>query len=441
MTKPLFRHIAFLFLVLFTACSTEKNTVINRGYHNMTAHYNGYFNARELIKESLNGYKLTFKEDYTQILPVYVYPDEKNATTIFKAMNDAVEKTERVINRHSMPNPSKMKGSKQEEWCKWIDENWLVMGQAYFYKREYSPAIEKFDYITKAYKYNVRKYDAKIWQARSYVDMKDYLKADEIFTELEEKMKEDEEAKKNKGKKEETKKKPKKGKTSKKKKSKKEAPQEEPPFPTDLKDELYTAQADMFLREEKYDKAIDYLKLAIKNTKKKRDRSRLTFILAQIYEKKMDYGSATVHYSEVLKLNPTFEMEFYATINRALIYQGGDSRTIKMQLMRMLKDEKNIDFFDQIYYALGELEMKAGDKPKGVFDFKKSVATSVSNDRQKGRSYLKLADISFADRDFIPAKSYYDSAVMFLPQTYPDYIEIKLKGESLKDLVTNLTER
>lgn len=407
----------------------------------MTAHYNGYFNARELIKESLNTYKLSFKEDYTQILPVYVYPDEKNATTIFKAMNDAVEKTERVINRHSMPNPSKMKGSKQEEWCKWIDENWLVMGQAYFYKREYSPAIEKFDYITKAYKYDVRKYDAKIWQARSYVDLKDYLKADEIFTELEEKMKEDEDAKKNKGKKkEEEKKKTKKGKSSKKKKDKKDAPQEEPPFPTDLKDELYTAQADMYLREEKYDKAIDYLKLAIKNTKKKRDRSRLTFILAQIYEKKMDYGSATEHYSEVLKLNPTFEMEFYATINRALIYQGGDSRTIKMQLMRMLKDEKNIDFFDQIYYALGELEMKAGDKPKGVYDFKKSVATSVSNDRQKGRSYLKLADISFGDRDFIPAKSYYDSAVMFLPQTYPDYIEIKLKSESLKDLVTHLTE-
>ncbi len=407
----------------------------------MTAHYNGYFNARELIKESLTTYRTAFKEDYTKILPVYIFPEDMDVATIYKPMNDAVEKTERVINRHSMPNPAKSKG-KSEEWCKWIDENWLVMGQAYFYKREYSPAIEKFDYITKAYKYDIRKYDALIWKAKSYLEVKDYLKADEIFMKLEEKMKEDEDTKK--GKKESEKKsKSKKGNSkikSSSKKKKKEKPQVEPPFPTELKDELYSAEADMYLRQEKYDKAIDYLKLAIKNTKKKRDRARLTFILAQVYEKKMDYGSATVFYSEVLKLNPTFEMEFYATINRALIYQGGDARSIKMQLLKMLKDEKNKDFFDQIYFALGELEMKDGKKDKGIQNFKQSVNASITNDRQKGRSYLKLADIYFIDRDFVPSKTYYDSAVAFLPQTYPKYIDIKLKSESLTDLVNNLTE-
>src|SRR5690606_33512680 len=106
----------------------------------------------------------------------------------------------------------------------------------------------------------------------------------------------------------------------------------------------------------------------------------------QIHERKMDYGSATVSYSEVLKLNPTFEMEFYATINRALIYEGGDSRSIKAQLMRLLKDEKNKDYFDQIYYALGEIELKEGNKQQGIYDFKRSVGTSISNDRQKGKS-------------------------------------------------------
>jgi len=424
------------------ACSTEKNAFLNRGYHNMTAHYNGYFNARELIKESINTYKSTFKEDYTQILPVFVYPKDMDVASVYKPMNDAVEKTERVINRNSMPNPTKVKG-KTEEWCKWIDENWLVMGQAYFYKREYSPAVEKFEYMTKAYKYNVRKYDAMIWMAKCYLEVNDFTKADEIFLKLEEKMKEDEDLKKNRKKEEKKKSSNKKskgkGKSSGKKK-KKEKEEVEPAFPTDLKDELYTAEADMYLRQEKYDKAIDYLKLAIKNTKKKRERARLTFILAQVYENKMDYGSATVHYSEVLKLNPSFEMEFYATINRALIYQGGDSRSIKSQLMKMLKDEKNKDFFDQIYFALGEIEMKEGKKDKGIHNFKRSVATSISNDRQKGRSYLKLADIYFADRNFIPSKTYYDSAVTFLPPTYPKYIDIKLKSESLTELVNNLNE-
>lgn len=435
--------LALSFIV--AGCSTEKNTMINRGYHNMTAHYNGYFNARELIKESLNGYRLTFKEDYAEILPVYLIPQDKDVSTIFKPMNDAVEKTEKVINRHSMPNATKVKG-KNEEWCKWIDENWLVMGEAYFYKREYSPAIEKFDYITKAYKYDETKYDALIWLGRSYTELKDYVKAEEYFLKLEEKIKEGEEKKNDKGKKDTKKKsKSKKRKPSKKRKSsskkkKKEEEEVEPDFPSDLKDELYAAEADLYIRMEKYDKAIENLKLAIKFTKKKRSRARLTFILAQIQEKKMDYGSATVSYSDVLKLNPTFEMEFYATINRALIYQGGDSKSIKAQLMRLLKDEKNKDYYDQIYYALGEIELKENNRDKGIYDFKRSVATSISNDKQKGRSCLKLADLSFADRDFITAKAYYDSAVVFLPQTYPNYIEVKLKSESLTDLVNNLNE-
>ncbi len=408
----------------------------------MTAHYNGYFNARELIKESLSGYRLGFKEDYAEILPIYVVPQDKDVASIFKQMNDAVEKTEKVINRHSMPNATKVK-AKNEEWCKWIDENWLVMGEAYYYKREYSPAIEKFDYITKAYKYDETKYQALIWLGRTYTELKDYVKAEEYFLKLEEKIKEGEEKKKSKvkaEKKKKSKRKPSKRRKSSSRKKKKEVEEVEPDFPSDLKDELYTAEADMYIRMEKYDKAIENLKLAIKFTKKKRNRARLTFILAQIQQKKMDYGSATVSYSDVLKLNPTFEMEFYATINRALIYQGGDSRTIKAQLMRLLKDEKNKDYFDQIYYALGEIELKENNKEKGIYNFKKSVATSISNDKQKGRSCLKLADLSFSDRDFITAKAYYDSAVVFLPPTYPDYIEVKLKSESLTDLVNNLNE-
>ena len=36
--------------IVLLACSTEKNTLVNRGFHNVHAKYNGYFNANEIIK-------------------------------------------------------------------------------------------------------------------------------------------------------------------------------------------------------------------------------------------------------------------------------------------------------------------------------------------------------------------------------------------------------
>ena len=132
-------------MIAVCGCSTEKNKGINRGYHNMTSRYNGYFNANEIIKESLKTYRDTYKEDYSKILPIYVFADEKTASTLYPNMDRAITKTSVVIDKHSMPNPKKSgKKEKKAEWCKWIDNNWMVMGQAHFYKREFSAAREKF---------------------------------------------------------------------------------------------------------------------------------------------------------------------------------------------------------------------------------------------------------------------------------------------------------
>jgi len=40
---------ALVLAVFLSACSTEKDAALNVGYHNMTARFNGYFNAGEII--------------------------------------------------------------------------------------------------------------------------------------------------------------------------------------------------------------------------------------------------------------------------------------------------------------------------------------------------------------------------------------------------------
>ena len=100
----------------------------------------------------------------------------------------------------------------------------------------------------------------------------------------------------------------------------------------------------------------------------------------------------------------------------------------------MLKDSKNKDFQDQIYYALGNMAMKEGREAEALEYFRKSAFATSQNQNQKGRSYLALATYYFDKPDYIKAGTFYDSAVYFLDQKYPDYLAIKTKSQNLNAL-------
>ena len=66
-------------------------------------------------------------------------------------------------------------------------------------------------------------------------------------------------------------------------------------------------------------------------------------------------------------------------------------RKSRRELEKMLRDSKNKDFQDQIYYALGNLSMKEGNEAEAIEFFRKSASAASQNQNQKGRSYLALA--------------------------------------------------
>ena len=55
-------------LALFVKCSTDKDAWLNKTYHNTTAHYNGYWNAKEIIKETMYGFESGDVENYDVII-------------------------------------------------------------------------------------------------------------------------------------------------------------------------------------------------------------------------------------------------------------------------------------------------------------------------------------------------------------------------------------
>lgn len=427
--RDISNFIAIITLIVLGSCSTEKNVAINRGFHNMTARFNGYYNAGVIIDETLLTYRSGYTDAYYDIIPLIVYPSEKDAASLYPQMDKAIEKCEKVILRHSMPMQGKKK--QNEEYCRWIDDNWLVIAQAHFYKREYLLAAQKFEYVQKVYQGEESVYEAQIWLARTYIALGNYPEAKRILTQVEISMKNAEELRDRKiGEKLSDRKKNR----SAKKKNKKKGIKEPAIFPKRLESDYYATVADLYIQQEQYRPAIENLELAIETCHNRKQKARYMFVLAQLYQRTGDGVMAVNYYNKVAHSSAPYEMQFQAKINRALAATSG-GEDIRKELYKMLRDEKNAEYKDQIYYALAELDMKDGDVTSAKTNYSSSVYWSVKNDRQKGISYLRLADLHFNEQDYIKAQKYYDSCVKVMPEEYEDYPAIKSKAEGLEDLV------
>lgn len=417
-------------LLTIVSCSTEKDALLNKGYHNMTARYNGYYNAGVIIKEALANYRANYQEDYDKLLPLDLYPSEDGVANMTPELEDAIERCSKVIVRHSMPNPQNVRNKKIEN-CRWIDDNWLVIGKAYYIKQDYEEAKEKLSYISESsfFKNEESIYEARIWLARTHIALGEYSEAKRILVALEQNIKSSEEKKE----KTDTNKKKSKLPSSSKKKEKTKKPAE---FPKKLKLEYELTMTELYIAQNEKKKAIEHLEEAVSLCRDRKRKARYMFVLAQLYAEQGNDSQAAFYYDKVANSNAPYEMRFKAKIKNALSASGNNENIVK-ELNKMLKDAKNLEYKDQIYYALAEIQMKIPDTDSAKYFYSNSVRWSIKNNRQKGISYLRLADISFNEKDYLSAQRYYDSCVQALPEDYEDYEYLRNKAAGLSELVYN----
>jgi Tfp pilus assembly protein PilF len=72
-----------------------------------------------------------------------------------------------------------------------------------------------------------------------------------------------------------------------------------------VKGEVYTALTDYFLKQNRFEEALEAVEMAVKNTKKKRRATRLLFIQGQLFQKAGELKKASDSYKKVLKSNPS----------------------------------------------------------------------------------------------------------------------------------------
>lgn len=394
---PIYKLIAALATVAFlAACSTTKNTFVTRNYHNLTSRYNGYFYARESMKDASDKIEKSYVDDYSQVLPLFRIPNSPESKGCYTDLEKAIKKSTLVIERHAITNKA---GIEVAGAVKWIDENYLIIGQAHYYKSEFVAALEIFDYVIQKYPGNPSKSIAIMWKARTEVQLGDYTLAEGQL----------------------------------------DVVNADKTLSKAQQGEVKVSYADLYMHTGNYMAAIKYLEEAIPMTKSKKLRARYNYILAQLYEQTGEFKKSADYFSACVQLNPRYDMLFNAKLNQARLSAGtATNRTAaKRELEKMLIDEKNAEYRDQIYYSLAELE-KRDSKTEAIKYYKLSVSSSQGNNKQKAISYLALGDLSFEAQEYKMAGAYYDSTMMFLPKDYKTYNTIDDKRKSLANLVRYL---
>ena len=308
-------------------------------------------------------------------------------------MDKAIKKGSIVIQKHSM----KIKG---KEYCKWIDDNYFMVGKSYFYKGEFEEAIKTFSFIKNEYNKNEIQFDASLWLIRALVEKQEFMTADIELDEL----------------------------TNNRK------------FPKKLDIDLAKISADFYLQQANYPLALEQLLKIDKLIKRKNKKVRYNYIMAQLYQQSNNNKSAKNKYEQVLKSSPNYEMVFNAKMNLARTLESGsrDTQKMRQKLFKISKDKKNKEYLDQIYFTLAEMDINNSDTLAAIGNYLLSTLNSIENNTQKSLSFLALARIDYNRSLYRDSKINYDSTLFYMNEDFSQYGEVKEKHEILQELVYHL---
>lgn len=389
------KHISLLLAALvLSSCSTTKDRWINRQYHETTAHYNAFFNGEEALKEAVGAFEKSEEYDFEALLPIYYWPNEKQAPQMFGKMDRALEKSAKVIKNHSMV----FRGEQKNDY---VFKAYLLIARARFYKNEWIQCIEATSYMEDQFRGIEKAEDEVFWAqllaAQTHIRMDNAFQAEQILDDIYTKE-----------------------------------------LPKAMLFEAQKTMAALHLQKKSWEQAQQWVEMAAELAPNKAQKVRLTYLNAQLYALlKKGYESALA-YEAVLKLHPDdYDITFSAQIKRAEnfdVYME-DIAIIEKDLDKMLRDDKNINYRDQIYYVWALKRLDLEHFPEAERLLVQSIQSSVDNPKQKGKSYLALAGVAFDFRDFVPAQAYYDSALAVLPTGYGGLDTLQHRKGVLDELV------
>ncbi len=394
--------------VAFSACSLKKNTAANRNYTAFITRYNIYFNGDTHYKETLAEMERAYEDDYSQMVfmhPVEAKSDPK-APQPTGNFDRSIEKAQKAIQLRSIKKrPAKKSGKandpaykawmKREEYNPFLHNAWLMMGRGQYYNGDFLGAASTFFYISKHFKWLPNTVtEANLWQARSYCGLDWLFEAETILNRIK---------------------------------------------PEELTNKtlkgLYNyTYADWCIRSGEYEKSIPYLKEAIHYAKGPQ-KTRLNFLLGQVYSR---LGRKTEAYEAFKKAgsasSASYRTKFNARIKQSEVYTGENIEPEVKALKRMTRYDRNAEYLDQVYYAIGNLYLSRGDTLQAIENYKLAAEKSKRNGIDKAISQITLGQLYYTRHEYDLAQPCFAEALPLLPEDYPDYALLKRRSDVLDEL-------
>lgn len=400
---------ALLAIVLsVSSCSTTKNTAWTRFFQSMSTRYNVYFNAEQNYIEQLKLQQDQYEDNYTDLVytaPAQAYNNPKDPQPQ-GSFDRTIEKCQSAIQKHSIKSkPKRQQGKRndpkykefmqREEYNPFIHNAWMLMGKAQYNKGDFLAAASTFMYIAQHYSWLPETVaEARLWQARSYIALDWIYEAEDVLYKA-----------------------------------------NNDSLPPKLNGTFALVNTDYLVKTNNYTKAIPFLERAIKDEHNKAQKSRLTFLLGQLYAIDNQPTMAYEAFNKVVNMNPAYRTQFNARIKMSEVYSGNDIKKEVKSLERMTQKSVNKDFHDQIYYAIGNLYMAHNDTTNAMNNYKKAVEKSTRNGIEKAVCQITLGELHFGRREYVDAQPCYSEALPLLKEDYPNYKLLTRRSAVLDKLV------
>ena len=401
---------------LLIACSTKKNSFVNRNYHAVTTEYNVLYNGNLALDAGLKELAATYTDNYWEILPVErmqpvmpkpaetaapVVPaadgkDKANAEGEAKNANfeRAEAKATKAIQKHSM-NIGNSERNPQ------MDEAHLLLGKSRYYENRFIPALEAFNYILLKYPSSDKIDDAKIWREKTNIRLDNETVAIKNLNELI---------------------------------KNKEAVMDEQTFA-----DANAILAEAYLKAQKQDSAVYVLRKAAQFTEDKEQRARYHFILGQLYGKLNQPDSAYVSFQRVIDMKRKsprrYVIQAHAMQAAQFDYAKGDTLAFMEKYNTLLEDRENRPYLDVLNHQVALFYDKQNLDANAVKYYNKSLRTNSKDKYLTASNYRNIAEMNFEKARYTTAGIYYDSTLVHLDNRTREFRLIKKKRENLADVI------
>ena len=380
-TNKIRLYTSIFVLITLNAC----NSIINKIYDDTTAKYNAYFVANEII----NDIELTLENNtiinYDSLIPINYTIDSSVVNQHSEKTKKSIEKLSILIQRHPE--------------SKYVYPSYVLIGKSRLLDLNLKQSIITLKYVNS--KSNIKKAKdlALINLMRSYTENKQFNEAEEVYNYLKNKT-----------------------------------------IYNNYQIDFYKYSVYLFKQLKKNSELLINLKKIENLTKDRTLENKVYFLIGQIHLNNNNYDEAQKYFEKCIKNNPKLEIELFAKLYYVRSStKSSDQETINKYFKKLIRDKKNNDYLNRIYFELGQYYYEKDSLNKALDNYKLSIQKTINNKNLLFKAHLEIANIHYYKyNNYSISKLYYDSALQNINRENVLYKQLKDKSDVLNKLVDNL---